>query len=83
MAMHSLVVVLLGQLARVSEVQCEGFLCWVSVLYCFPCLVKVDCGVAWGHLGHLQVVQVVEHRIVVDVVVGVLAFEPTYMVAID
>jgi hypothetical protein len=46
-------------------------------------LVDVDVGVAWVNLCCPQVVQVVEHRIVIDVTVGVITFEPTDQVSVD
>jgi hypothetical protein len=83
MVMHSLMSVVLGPFARVSKVRYEGALCWGSVLQCFPCLVKVHSWVAWGDVGCIQVVHIVEHRVVIDVTVGAFAFESAYHVAVD
>jgi hypothetical protein len=69
--MHSIMAVVLGPLARVSQFLCEGSLCWGSVLQGFPCLFKIDFWVAWGHGCCPQIVQVVEHRVIIDVIVGV------------
>jgi hypothetical protein len=75
--------VVLGPLARVSEVRCEGALCWGSVLQDFLCLVKVIFWVAWVHVGCPQVIQVVEHRVIIDVTIGVFAFETAYQVTVN
>jgi hypothetical protein len=76
MVMNSLMVVLLGPLAHMSKVRCDGALCWGYV-------VEVDIGVAWGHLGCPQVIQIVEHRVVIDVAVSVFTFDPAYQVAVN
>jgi hypothetical protein len=39
-------------------------------------------GVAWGYFGCPQVIQVLEHLVIVDIAVGVLAFKSPYQVAI-
>jgi hypothetical protein len=76
--MHLFVIIILFPLASVIEVRGESSVCWRPLLQRLPCLFEVNLGVAGWHMYCVEVIEVVEHRILVEVTVGALALKPTY-----
>jgi hypothetical protein len=77
-AVHAFVIIVLSPLASVFKVGGKGAFCHGFLHHQFPRLVEVDLGVNGRHLYCAEVVEVVEYCVVVDVVVGVLSFDPTH-----
>jgi hypothetical protein len=80
---HAFMIIVLSPLARVFKVGGEGAFFWRSIIQCFARLVEVNFGVTWGHFFHPYLIKVVEHRIVINIAVGVLAFDTMHQVAVD
>jgi hypothetical protein len=80
---HALSILIVGPLASVLKVGSEVPFCWRSILQYFSGLVEVDLGIAGWHLNYAQVLEVVEHRVVVDIAIGVFTLDPPYEIAVQ
>jgi hypothetical protein len=75
---HAFVIIEFCSLVSVIKVGGESAFFSRSLLQHFPCLVEVDLGVSGWHMYCAEVVEVVEHRVLVDVDVYVLSVKPMY-----
>jgi hypothetical protein len=81
--LHAMVAIIEPPLLSVLEVGDEVTLGQCALLQCISCLITIYLGVPWGHLNGAQVFQIVKNGVVVNVTVGVLAFEPPDEVAME